>query len=321
MKMQTIRQPGRATLLRGLGTLFALGLLIYLLTQQGWDEVWSALQEIPTWRFAAAILLTLISRVAVSARWYVLLRSAGLRVSLWQIIRITFAGLFASNFLPTTVGGDVVRLVGGIQQKWDAAVVTASLMVDRAVGMAGMALAVPLGLQPLLLWFQQPQAAGTQTLLFAASPTLRLPSAWQGRLKGLVKRFFSALGMWLKQPRALVEALLFTGVHMLCLFGTITLLLEGMGEAIPLWLVGGLWSFVYFVTLLPISINGLGVQEVAMSVIFTQAGGVSPAASLTVALLVRTLLMLASLPGFAFVPEILSAGDQHPAEELAKYHQ
>lgn len=321
MKARTIRQPKRATLLRGLGTLFALGLLIYLLTQQGWDEVWGALQGIPPWRFAAAILLTLISRIAVSARWYALLRSAGLPVSLSQIVRITFAGLFASNFLPTTVGGDVVRLVGGIQRKWDAAVVTASLMVDRAVGMAGMALAIPLGLQSLLLWFQQPQAAGMQTLLSAASPALPLPVAWRERLRKLMKRFFSALGLWLKRPRALVEAMLFTGVHMLCLFGTITLLLQGMGETISFWLVGGLWSFVYFVTLLPISINGLGVQEVAMSMIFTQAGGVSPAASLTVALLVRTLLMLASLPGFAFVPEILSAENQHSAEELAQYHR
>jgi hypothetical protein len=93
---------------------------------------------------------------------------------------------------------------------------------------------------------------------------------------------------------------------MLSLFGSIAVLLHGMGETISFWHIAGLWSAVYFVTLVPISINGYGVQEVSMAFFFTTLGGVSEAGGLTIALLVRTLTMLASLPGAAAVPEIMA---------------
>lgn len=62
---------------------------------------------------------------------------------------LMFTGNFSSNFLPTTIGGDVVRLGGAMQMGYDRAICLASLVVDRLIGMAGMALALPLGLIPL----------------------------------------------------------------------------------------------------------------------------------------------------------------------------
>ena len=73
------------------------------------------------------------------------------------------------------------------------------------------------------------------------------------------------------------------------------------------WSIGGLWSIVYFVTLLPLSINGLGIQEVTLTFFFTNFGEISLESGLTLALLIRTLMMLASLPGIAFLPMIMTA--------------
>ncbi len=83
----------------------------------------------------------------------------------------------------------------------------------------------------------------------------------------------------------------------------------------PLWLAGGLYSVVYFVTLLPFSINGYGIQELSMTFVFSQIGGASMESGLTGALLFRTLMMLASLPGALFVPSLLPGARQH-AERL-----
>ena len=66
-----------------------------------------------------------------------------------------------------------------------------------------------------------------------------------------------------------------------------------------------MWGLVYFITLLPISIGGIGLQEWAIWFTFHQLGGVGEAHSLTIALLFRTLMMLSSLPGAVFVPGIL----------------
>ena len=58
-------------------------------------------------------------------------------------------------------------------------------------------------------------------------------------------------------------------------------------------------------TLLPVSINGLGLQELSIAVLFSSFGGVSEHAGLALAVLMRMLYMLASLPGALFLPGLL----------------
>jgi hypothetical protein len=293
--------------LRLAGTLIALVLLFYLLSVQGWDEIWAAIVRISPARLLAAVALTLVSRVATAGRWHALLRSGGIKVSFAETTRLTFAGLFASNFLPTTIGGDVVRLAGALQRRLDPAVSTASLIADRLVGMAGMALALPLAAPALIAGWQKLLPAGAAAGLAAGGG---LPARLWAKLLSGLRRVWQAVQLWLRQPRALLLALGFTGVHMLCTFGSIALFLDGMGQPLPLHLISGLWSAVYFITLFPISINGYGLQEISTAAMFTILGGVSQEASLTVALLLRTITILASLPGAAFVGGILERRSQ-----------
>jgi hypothetical protein len=93
---------------------------------------------------------------------------------------------------------------------------------------------------------------------------------------------------------------------MLCLFGVLALLFAGMGQDMPFLLIGGLYSLVYFVTLIPFSVNGYGLQELSMTLVFSTFGGATVGSGITAALLFRTLMMIASLPGVLFVPEMLA---------------
>jgi hypothetical protein len=297
--------------LRLTGTLLALALLVYLLSEQGWREIWLAIQQIAMWQLLLALALTFGSRLAVCARWHVLLRSARTEITFAQTSRLTFAGLFASNFLPTTIGGDVVRLAGAIQMGYDGAVGTASLVADRLVGMAGMAMALPFGLPAFKAVLDQ--AVGSRAVYpmnaamgIASSRSNSQLRKWKGILLDFANRLLQALSLWMRQPRSLLAALGYTWVHMLCLFASIWLLLQGMDDPMSFWLIAGLWSAVYFITLLPISINGYGLQEVSLAFIFARVGGISTSSALTLAILVRTLTMLASLPGAIFVPGIMA---------------
>ncbi len=300
--------------LRFIGSGLAAALLIYLLSQQGWSEIVVAVRQIALWRLILALTLMLISRFAVTARWYILLRSARARVAFPQVLRITFAGLFATNFLPTTVGGDLVRMAGALQMKFDPAVSAASLIVDRVIGMIGMAMAAPFSLPVLVGGGLSSAGFASPTWALSISPLRRgFEKIYQSVVHGL-QRVYLAFRLWLRQPGALALSLAFSWVHMLCLFGIIHLLLGGVGEEMPLWLIGGLYSLVYFVTLLPVSINGYGVQEFSMTLIFSNLGRASVGSGLIVALLFRTLMMTASLPGAAFIPDILSAARETPAK-------
>lgn len=280
-------------------------MLIYLLASQGWQEIGQAVSKLPLWRLAVALLLMFGSRLAVTLRWHVLIRSAGVSIPFSQSLRLTFSGLFASNVLPTTIGGDVFRLAGAVQAKLDAPTITASLIADRLIGMAGMAMALPFGLTGWAALqktiFSHHQATLAELTLGAGHPFYRIYS----RGIDFVRQTLQALQIWREQRGALATSLGWTWVHMLCLFGSLALLFDGLGEPLTVWKIGGLWSLVYFVTLFPISINGYGLQEVSMTLIFAGGGGVSQQTSLIVALLIRLITMLASLPGAFFVPTIL----------------
>jgi len=299
-----------ATWLRWLGTLLAVTLLIWLVTKEGWGDILVVFQRVALWRLGLVVLLTLISRLAVAGRWHALLRGAGIQNTYLQTARITFAGLFASNFLPTTIGGDIVRLGGAIRMGYDRAIVLASLIVDRLVGMTGMALAAPLTL------FGTPAPALNQGLV-STLPGLLLASAWHNhpwiqKLRTALRSLSEALARWFRHPISLLLALFFTFIHMLCTFSSVALFLGGMDQVVSFWLIGGLWSLGYFITLLPISVNGMGTQELAITFLYTRYAGVSTESALALALLMRVMPMLASLPGVFFVPDII-AGNRKKA--------
>ncbi len=291
-------KKSRSSWLRWFGTLLAIGLMIYLLSRQGWADIASAAGQIAWWRFVLVIILVMVSRFAVAGRWHVLMHSAGTGITPRQSLRLTFAMLFSSNFLPTTIGGDVVRLAGAIRIGFDQAISLASLVVDRLVGMTGMAMALPFGIPAYLQYITSSPAATGLTI------------PWLNPLADKIRRFLlelmQALKVWIDKPRSLLGAFGFTWVHMLCTFGMVWLLLGGMGEQLSFWSVMGLWSATYFVTLLPISINGMGVQELAMTFFYVALGGISQSSGLTLALLMRILQMVASLPGALFIPDILA---------------
>lgn len=284
----------RRLALQSAGTLLAVILLVVLLRDGGWDEIITAFRTIKTADLFWVALLFLISRLATVGRWHILLRSGGVDIRFKDSASLTFTGLFASNFLPTTIGGDVVRLAGAMQMGFDRAVCLASIAADRLVGMAGMTMTLPLGLI---------QAWG----LLGTAPVSSLTFAWSKRPLAFLKRTLSVFNLWLRKPGALLGSLACTWIHMLCLFGSIYIFSNDLGTRVSFWMIAGLWSLTYFITQIPISINGYGLQELSFTFLMSNVAGLSPAVGLSVAFLIRIYLMLASLPGAFLLPSTLAA--------------
>jgi uncharacterized membrane protein YbhN (UPF0104 family) len=261
----------------------------------GWDDIVTAFSQLSFTQILFGLALMLVSRVFVAARWYTLLRSGGVKISFWDSAALTFTGMFASNFLPTTIGGDVVRLAGAMQAGYDRAVCLASLVADRLVGMFGMLFTVPFGLVPA--W----GALGQSGAGIASASALFV------RLQNFVKRTLHSFSIWLNQPLALLKALAFSWGNMLLTFWTLYILIEGLGGHVDFWLVAGLWSLAYFITLIPISINGYGVQELSLTFLLSKVAGLETTTSLTVAVMIRAFYLAASLPGAVYLPSVLAA--------------
>jgi uncharacterized membrane protein YbhN (UPF0104 family) len=285
----------RTLLLRLFGTLVAIVLIVWLIRQEGWTEIVDSLKQVSPTSFFLALASLLVSRVFVIARWHVLLRSGGVKIPFSRSAELTLMGLFASHFLPTTIGGDVVRLAGVMQMGFDRAICLASIAADRLVGLAGMLITIPFGLIPA--WDSLSQAASHS---FALIASLQRPVRF-------VRRTLQTFTTWWHQPKALFTSLLCTWGNMLFIFLAIYLLVEGLGNHVSFWLIAGLYSLAYMVTLIPISINGYGVQELSLTFLFLHVGGLSAATSLSLAVLIRIIFMFASLPGAVFLPSILLA--------------
>jgi len=296
--MKNWYSKNRQFLIRLIGTALAVGLLAFLLYKEGWADIVDAVTKIPAQYLVAAALIVFLSRFFVIGRWHILLRSAGIDIKFSSTTSITFTGLFASNFLPTTIGGDVIRLSVVIQMGFDRAICLASLAADRLIGMFGMAMVVPVGLIPLWQW-----SAG-QTLQSSALSVL-----WQ-RGFNFIKRTLQSFSIWLKNPKALFGSLACTWGHMLCTFAAAFILIRGMGGNVNYWLVAGIYSLTYFVTLLPISINGYGVQELSLSYLMVHIGGMDMASGLALAVMMRAAFLIASLPGAAFLPRTMADMDR-----------
>jgi uncharacterized membrane protein YbhN (UPF0104 family) len=175
-----------------------------------------------------------------------------------------------------------------------------------------MLFAVPFGLPPA--W---------ESLRELALPPLALMVSFQRPLR-FARRTLQTFSTWLHQPKALFTSLLCTWGNMLFIFLAIYLLVQGLGNHVSFWLVAGLYSLSYLVTLIPISINGFGLQELSVTYLFLHVGSLSAATSLSLAVLLRIIFMLASLPGAVFLSSIMSAISQQkqvpPASALNLPH-
>jgi glycosyltransferase 2 family protein len=286
----------RQIILQLAGTMLAILLLALLIREEKEEgrEILAAMGAIKLADLLWVAVLFAISRIAVASRWHALLLSGGVNIRFRDSLALTFMGLFATNFLPTTIGGDVVRLMGVVQMGFDRAVSLASLAADRLIGMAGMAMTVPIGVAYSWDVLQNVPVSVSFLTRFNKPVTF-------------FKRTLSIFSIWLRKPTSLLVALSFTWIHMLCLFGSIYILVDDLGTPASFWMIAGLWSLTYFITLIPISINGYGVQELVFTFLLSNVVGLTPGVGATIALLIRAYFLLSSLPGAAFLPSILSA--------------
>ncbi|RPH57247.1 MAG: UPF0104 family protein [Chloroflexi bacterium] len=290
-------KKNRQALLRWGGTLLSFVLLAALVSIYR-EDVLAALRRVTLANLLLAFGCLLLSRLSNVARWHTLLRSGGVPIALKDTAALTFTGLFANNFLPTTIGGDVVRLAGAMQMGYDRAVCLASLAADRLVNLTGMCLAAPLGIYQLF-----------QLTPLAATPSLALGGLIQ---KGwdFLRRTLASLTLWLRQPWALLRALFFAWGNLLFVAAAYYFLIRGLGEYLPYWRIIGLVSLSYFITSIPLSINGYGLHELTGTAIFSQIGGISIPVSAVVVVLQRLLMVSASTPGAFFLPGVLSKMDR-----------
>lgn len=287
----------RVAWVRLLGMVLSLGLLIWLLARQDWGRLLAALRLMPVWVLFLAFALYLAGQFANAARWLVLLQAQDVHVGYGRLLRLVFAGAFASNFLPSTIGGDALRLVGLTRLIANPGMAAASIVLDRFMNVLSYVTVLPVAGSMLVRFSDGGFVWGGVWMSWRGRMEAWLSTRWQELLR--------ALKLWQRKKGALVGAFGVSWFSIFVIFCALWLLARGLGIPVAFYQVMGINALTYLLTLLPITFNGLGVREVAIVSLYVQVGATSEQA-LALALISRLMLMAETLPGAFWVAEAFS---------------
>jgi uncharacterized membrane protein YbhN (UPF0104 family) len=261
-------------------------LLAWIGWHTDWGQVRDAFAHLRIELWLGAVVVLVICQVASARRWQVLARELRFERSVPQLLAYYLIGMYFNLLLPTSVGGDVMRawyLDGGSGRKLAS---FAAVLLDRINGllvliaMACVAMALsPLELPawiPLSVWGIAAAAVTGLAGLFVLRSLRLLPKARRKQMRTMLQA--------MRAPRALAEA---TALSMVVQVGNVILVWMiglALNADVPLGYYFVFVPMVSLLTLLPVSVNGIGVREGGVALFLTPLG-IAPTIAATLAFL------------------------------------
>lgn len=248
----------------------------------------AALSKVPPIRFGIVLMVYLCAHTIGIAKWRMVVNTAGSQLDFSTSAQCYLGGLFGTLFLPSIIGGDVVRLAVGLRRSPRPAAVLAGNIVDRFLDVAAQATLVTIGLilLPGSLPEQFSAAARKILLIFAAvifAITLLLFFLRKAFLAGRSRRFLRrfarlrhALRSVRQRPHILASGWLL-GVVVQGTFILLNALLAiscGLFEPFRVWLFA--WPLAKLAALLPLTQGGMGIREAVLVALLLPFGAAAP---------------------------------------------
>jgi glycosyltransferase 2 family protein len=268
---------------RILRILISLIILVIVIASVGADRLFDALRSINLGWFAIALLFHIIGLVVRTYRWSILIKALGAPVRFGRLLYLYLAGTFFNTFLPTGIGGDVVKIVELASDRGGAQAFS-SVFADRLTGILGSSLIalVIAVLDPA----DVPGYVVTTVILISAGILI---ASFLLTRHGLFEWIIAHLKFWPKIPGSkkiqkvvealtsysigtMVRAILVSLPFTMTLIATQYALALGLGIDAPLRYFALFVPMVALVQLLPLSFNGLGVREGTYQFLFGTVG-------------------------------------------------
>ncbi|MCU1458685.1 MAG: putative integral rane protein [Actinomycetia bacterium] len=257
----------------------------------------------------AAVLVTWVGVVLSSWRWQLVLVAFDKRVRLRTLIRHTLAGLFVGNVLPSTIGGDVVKISRSAKDTGSASTAFASVVLERLTGFVTLPVLCFLGflLHPALFGTKGSWVAlltsGVAVVVLGMIIVIAGHPRLAGRFAGRENRtqFIGAVHIGVAQLRRhprqaikiLVVAFVFQVTSMLVFYCAV----RALEAPVPFLTVLAMAPAVAMAQVLPLSLNGLGVREGMLVILLRGVNGVTHSQAIGIGILWLAATLIASLAG------------------------
>ena len=246
-----------------------------------YGEIASVLKSASIALFGLGLLAFLSAIAVASLRLRLIIKAQGnIPVTFMEAVSLTFIGYFFNNFLPTSIGGDVVKAYYLSKKAHEKTGSFTSVFVDRAVGLITMIFMAFIALffvkdgiiDNSVRWMIYVITAGS---IFFIALIMNKKVAKKFSFVLIVfkpiemkmKKLYDAVNKYRNHKMLMLQSVAISVISQLLFFVNIGLLAASIGSALPAMEILLRMPVVSTMSLLP-SINGLGLREGSTVVLF-----------------------------------------------------
>jgi len=252
--------------------------------------------------WVGALAVTLAGQVVAGIRWAALARPLGFDFPNRFFVRRFFEGMFFSLFLPTSIGGDVVKAVRIGSSTQLRLLAGCSVLADRLTGLSALGVLVGTAVISRENRLGLPATAAVfGGLLMAVVAGFWLALAVLDRVhaalpEGSARDFVARLLPYRQRPSVVLLAVGWSFMVQLAGVAAVVLVARSLGVFQPALVWLSVVPQVALWMVLPISIGGFGVRETALEYLLRDYG-VATEAGVAIGLLWGVCTLVAGLVG------------------------
>ncbi len=300
-------------LLTALKILFSGGLLYWLIHDLELKQVGLVIADANVGLLSLAFMMFFLGYLITAFRWRMLLSAQGVHARIGFLVQSFMVAIFFNNLLPSTIGGDIVRVYDSWRLGNSRSGAASVVVVDRLMGLLALAsyalitvmaarqLADLVPALPALVLGAALAVGGLTWFVFFAPLRLyqnleqyldrRTTQPWR-----IIAKIASAFSAFRGRRDLLVRAF---GLSLLLQLNVIVhfiIVSRALGIDIPVLAMFTMIPLSIFVTMLPVSINGIGLRE-GVFVFFFSAYGIDAVEAIAFAWIALGFVMLQGVIG------------------------
>jgi uncharacterized membrane protein YbhN (UPF0104 family) len=270
-------------------------LLVLIVKKAGPDNVVLQMRSMNGWLFFLSVCIYVVMAWLVALRWRILLDN---RYRTQELFSLQMIGNFFNTILPSSMGGDAVKVYYLYRDTIPAGISFGSVFLDRY---AGLVARLFLGLVSSAVAFTELKSIGMQwaiPVLFLVIVTTSMAALRFriGRRFGLVADFYDYVFSRLVHKGMMLKTFLLSIVIQALLILMIATIARGIGRQLSFAELFVFVPIIMTIMIIPLSISGFGVREGAFVVIFGLTG-IPPSVSVSISFLWFLSTSTASLIG------------------------
>lgn len=269
----------------------------------------------------AGVLLYIFGQVISTYRWKILANGAGFKGSSKNYIYYYFTGMFFNLFLPTTVGGDVIKAYylskNDAENRKVAAAYT--ILADRITGVTVLiwfaALAMFFSVSSTIPFMIKIITISISLgILFIAPVFYSFCNIFKGRR--WIDKLLVDISIYWQNPLLITKALTWSVVFHLIIILIHILIAQAIGIKVPVLYYFIIYPMSSLAGFLPVSFNGIGPRE-ATYIYFFSLVGIEPSLALAFGIFWFGIVLISSLTGGIFYLKGKQIGLENEKDKLS----